>query len=266
MTDEKFDNPVGRLVAILHRAKERSSDLGKTEARIGWAVVFELQGHQNSPSRETEVEICWRLIELRKLIAEAEKVIQQSEAPHAKRYLRPFARLRTMVPLTDLSGAFAVPINEITESDMDLLEMASDELSSRHSESVVEEGELEALREQIDELFDRVKQSDLDEDLKIFILNQLESIRRAIAEYQIRGTERLQEALAEIVGGYFLHQEIIEKESDKEEVGIYKQLLSHFYSVVLTAAKLTPLIGPASKVFGFLTAGTPNIPPVDLGH
>src|SRR5258707_3477175 len=116
MTDEKFDNPVGRLVAILHRAKERSSDLGKTEARIGWAVVFELQGHQDSPSKETEVEICWRLIELRKLIAEAEGAIQDSEAPHAQRYLKPFTRLRLMIPLTDLSGSFSAPLNEITES------------------------------------------------------------------------------------------------------------------------------------------------------
>lgn len=258
------DNPVGRLLTIVRRTMEIQQLAGGAQARVGWARVFDLQEHNNALEPEVETEVCLRLIQLRKLITEAEEAIQDLEGLHTERYLRPFVRLRMFVPLTDLMSQFNQTLGVVTESDMTLLEMASDELSSRHVESVVEEDELKVLREQVDELFDKIKQSNLNDQLKVFILSQLATIRRAIDEYRIRGTERLQEALAEIIGGIYLHQDIIQTEKDKHEVSLYKQVVSRFCSVVLTAAKLTPLLGPASKVLSFLTSGAPDIPPVDL--
>ena len=80
---------------------------------------------------------------------------------------------------------------------------------SHHVEHIVDKAELKQILEDVTELFNEVQQTDIDAELKTFILDGLESIRRGIYEFRIRGPERLKETVGEIVGSLYVNYKTV---------------------------------------------------------
>jgi len=239
-------NPAGRLHQILSRAQTTINTSGQRgEAGNLWAAVFEIPVSGVPLAGPAVREVISRILQLDKLIAETEASLMEIEGL-PDRYFRPFARIRN-IPLqslgalnTDISGT----IRSITEGDMTVLEFCSERLEERHTESVVNEEELTEILQEVSTLFDDVRQSNLDSELQTFILDGLESIRRGIFEYRIRGPQRLKEVLAEIIGSLAMNRDIVRAAGDDETVGRFEKA---FY-------RLAAAVSFASDSIGLLTA------------
>lgn len=240
----KSDNPASRLIAILEKAHLVLRDRGSMPARAGWAYVFEIPTNGNSLTTEDGIELIYRLIQFIKLIDETEQALRTIEGVNLNRYLAPFPAIRSVISLTGLDQAF-IP-NNVTDTHMVILGFCEDKLEEYHLEPKIEEEEIKALIDDINNLYEEVKASAINQQLRVLILEQLEHMRRAIHEYHIRGAERLREEMTIIVGTYILNKDLVEEESSKEEVNKFKNILSRFASVVAFASHATRLIEAAS--------------------
>jgi hypothetical protein len=255
-------NPAGRLLDILTEGKRLN--LG-TPALSGWARTFglEVNGRNNEISLDVEKETVSRLIQLQQLVAETEQKILSIDGINHTLYLSPFPRIKNVVRFSAFNSPFNNLLAPVSDSDLIILAFCSEKLSEQHSERVIDEKDLQELLSEINTLFDEVNASDAPDPLKKFILRQLENIRRAIQEYRIRGTERLQEALEHLVGAVDLHAELVKSAPKSEYFEKFKRVINRFVSFVEFAQKLQPLLSAGIRV-GSLLSGDPEVPPVDI--
>ena len=256
------DNPAGRLHALLTAAKKHDTN---QNGLFIWGQVFgyRVDFSKEALSAEVEIEVTQKILQTRQLVEEAEAAIRAIEGPNQEIFLRPFPRIREAFRINIIGKAsYRGLLNHISEGDMTVLEICSGELSRLHAEDVIEQGQLEQLLEDINALFDQIQQSSLPDILRIFLLDLLESMRRAIQEYRIRGARRLKEELEKIVGALVVNGSEIEKAKDAEEVSRFAQVFSAFVAMVTFANKATPLFGPVVRVINYLLpSGMPKPPP-----
>jgi hypothetical protein len=133
---------------------------------------------------------------------------------------------------------------------MTVLEFCSERLEQQHRERIIDKAELEQILEDVTALFNEVQQADIDAELQTFILDGLESIRRGINEFRIRGPERLKEAIGEIVGSLYVNYKTVEAAGEDESLGKFNTLFNRLTSIVtfantsvkLLTALATPLL------------------------
>lgn len=235
-------NPAARLHQLLVKAKS----VGSGAAVDLWAKVFEIT---ESDLDKKQVEVISRLLQLRKLIEETYEGLQSIDGL-PERYFRPFERIRAIPKqsFASLNTDISAYINGVTEGDMTVLEFCSEKLDSLHKETVVDETDLQSVLVNVTTLFDEVKIGDLDSDLKTFILDGLESIRRGIYEFRIRGPRRLKEAIAEILANAMMNQEVVREAEEEESLKKFNEAFNRFAALVAFASNsmslLTAFTGP----------------------
>lgn len=243
MEQAEQNNPAGRLHAILSRAKEGVGTSGYVRTINLWIEVFDIEIPEADVLAPELEETVSRLLQLNKLINETEARLRNIEGL-PDRYFRPFERIRDIPrkSLAALDSDIGGTIRAVTETDMTILEFCSERLGEQHAEPIVDEGELTSILENVDILFNEVQQSDLDPELKTFVLDGLESIRRGIFEFRIRGPQRLKETLAEIVGTLTVNHDVIRAARDQDQ-SIVERFEKAFYR--LAAAVSFAVDGPA---------------------
>jgi hypothetical protein len=238
-------NPAGRLHEILKAAKIYVANAQNMPAAKLWAAVFGI-GEENG----FEFRVIDRLLQLNKLIAETEEALHAVDGITEK-YFRPFDRIRTIPQrsLIALSSDIRSEILAINDGHMTVLEFCSEKLESQHAEPVINGDDLKAVIEEVNLLFDEVRALEtLDEDLQSFILDGLESIRRGVYEFRIRGPKRLKETIAEIIGSVAVNHEIVKAAGTEPHLQKFRSAFNHLAAVVAFASdsvnSLTAFTGP----------------------
>jgi hypothetical protein len=174
-----------------------------------------------------------------------------------EKYFRPFNHIRPIPErsLTSLSSNIRDDILAVNDGDITVLEFCSEKLESLHLELVIDEQELQNILTEVTELFDEVKSANVDSDLKTFILDGLEAIRRGIYEFRIRGPERLREAIAEIVGDYWVKHPKPQTAEDEESWERFTKSVGRFIALVKLAHSSAKAV---QEFFGPLLLGPSN--------
>jgi hypothetical protein len=241
------DNPAGRLYALLIKAKGQNGSGYKIWGNV-LGIPWEREDSDNDKSM---IEIAEGVIQLRKLIDEVESALTRIEGINLSLYLTPFRRIRDSIKLSRLpTPNYDSHLNVITEGDMTVLAFCADTLSKYVRESAVDEDQLKELLDSITKLYTDVFDSSLDEEFKIFILDELEMLRRSIHEFRVRGFDRLKEEMPSVVGSYVITREWVGKSvTSDEEKGLMDSFLSvlgRYGAVVSFAANTTKLLEAAS--------------------
>ncbi|HVG17678.1 MAG TPA: hypothetical protein VNI02_01395, partial [Blastocatellia bacterium] len=187
------NNPAGRLYVILKQFRDNTPTPG--DRNLPWlAQFFKIQTNETDSQAS---EVIHRLIELQKLVDETIQAITNIDLPDPEPYLRPFPQIKKSLNylLMNLQGLWAAYHKEIMKIDLGALEFCSTKLMEYPTEKPIQQADLDAILDDVQVLFDDVNKEGMPPDLREFILDSLEAIRRAIAEYRIRGVERLREAI-----------------------------------------------------------------------
>lgn len=239
--DVKTDNPAGRLYKLLRAAKEVSGGSGYTV----WGEVFGIQGIKikSPPSDDHVIEVIHGVVQLKELVAEIEGKLEKIEGINLPLYLAPFARIKEAIKVGHLPmSPYSNVLHPISEGDLMVLVFCAEELARHYSEQRVDEVLLADIFAEVTILFNEVANSDLPQQLKEFILDQLEVIRRGISEYKIRGIERLRETLGELIGAIVIKRDILDVSKEQPEVGRFGGIVARLMSAVTFAADSATLI------------------------
>lgn len=108
------------------------------------------------------------------------------------------------------------------------------------SDHTVTGDQLATLHRHVAELFDEVRQADLDEDLQRFVLRHLDKIERGIRHYQVEGTPPLEDAVDMFVG------DMVRDVGEADRRGVRK-----FVEEDALGRKLMRLIGEVNGIVAF---------------
>ena len=179
------------------------------------------------------------LIELIRLIDRCQQTVNQSQSISSedqKLFLDQLARVKEF--------AFGIHVmdwedfsEQFTDDFLLALRWAVREMSRHISEPVVPEDELRSLQFDIEELIDKVLESNLSTDLKRSLIEGLRAIHKAIVDYRITGAEGIRETVDRNLGLIVRYRDEIEGVTDAEG----KRTLSRYWRIVEKTDRLVSI-------------------------
>jgi hypothetical protein len=233
------DNPAGRLFIILSRAR----NVGASPDIRNVTQLARLFDIPNEDSERATFEVMHRLTELKKLTDETIESLNKIETLDKEPFLRPFPHIEATISriLSNLAGKWITYHQEIVKIDFVALEFCAHRLSEYPTEQPIRQADFDEILRDVQDLFDEVNREGMPPDLRSFILDQVESIRRAIAEYRIRGVERLREEIGRIIGALYVNYSIVEAPENKPQI-------SKLYAVWLRIKQTIEVVSTAQKL------------------
>jgi len=200
------NNPAGRLHVILSEA----INCGNVPTFLMWAKVLNAQENDKT-------ETLRRIFQLHELVDEIKLKISGIDGINSDLYLSRFPNIENVVKATNYDVSWESYKPQLNEAAMLNLEHCAEALS-RYDEQTINEDDLAKLDAEILELFNKVVKGSIPQALKEIILDLLETIRRSIAEYRIRGAHGIREELAYCFGKAFQNRDLFKDNKDSEEV------------------------------------------------
>lgn len=226
------ENPAGRLFEILSTAKTAQDNLPIKQV---WANTFEID--QNDTGA-----LLLNVAEIINLVHLTKGEIQKLDGIDHKIYLRPFAKIERAFATTNLEAPWQAFKNHLDDATMVALQFCSDTLARQIGENKISKEELDTLLQEVDMLLSKILESGLPEEIKSFLVNNLENIRRSIITYRIRGASSLKHVLEGNIGSIYFHREQLEEAVKNED---NKEIFPKFFTVI---DKLSRLVSFALSV------------------
>ena len=133
--------------------------------------------------------------------------IERIDINGQKKYLKALDKIQSVLMSSDLfmSESSWLSITDkagVGEETLDLIDACGDLIISQtQGLNEISPEELEEIQKQIRNLQDEIRNSDIEKETKIFLINELRKIEDAILNYQIRGSNGLSKVSREVTGG-----------------------------------------------------------------
>jgi hypothetical protein len=190
----KVNNPAGRLLRVLTSLKAQG---GSTRLSDAWRAILRIK---IASSEDHNFEFFRRYGLLLALPARARAAILSVPDLDREMYLTWVPRLEAAFMGCGLNAQVSGFLASFDESSHQALAFGAELLSRVQAEKTVDQDELSKIAQQVEELRRDTTQSDIDEDLKIYVLEGLADIASAIEEYELEGMTSLERGLAVVLG------------------------------------------------------------------
>lgn len=242
----KRNNPAGRLISLLEKFEEQRRDpFNVNDNRTAWKNILNLE-------TDDDMEIFQAILSVNELVRDTKATIKNT-APNPSLYLASFENIEKAVFPRQLDDSFEKSMKLIDARVLHSLEFSCELLSQHYDEGEVSQDDLSDIDSTVSELFSYAKNADIDPNVRTFIMESLEAIRRSISHYNIYGPKGLREAFQLTLGGVFANQEKL-KETNAQEPELMNRiakLLAKMDAVTATAFKAKKVISNAMKFLGF---------------
>lgn len=236
------NNPAGRLHTILVDALRKNE---KDQTRKVWANVFGIE-------EANETEIIRSLLSLQELVEEVHSLIENNSQLNSDLFLKSFPNLRRAVSAQNLTNPWSSYKAGLNPETMTRLEFCTEVLSGEYGELSITADELEELKKLLSAMVEFAEQSTIPDELKVFVLVQLEQLRRGIFDFKIHGARGIRAAMESVIGTTITqtekYQEI--KETNPDVLARLGQLLDRMDGMMSKALKVKRALANAAKLLG----------------
>jgi hypothetical protein len=241
-TNEEFtlevkNNPAGRLHDLLQLAQKQPP---KEPARKAWAQVFGV-------APEDTGLLLRMLADLINLMSETKASIERLDDVDHRIYLKPFAKIERFFSQVNLDAGWEHWRAQLDEPTLYGLQFAADRLSRINGSTAIAQEDIQSIQSELEQFVESVLASDLPQGLKALFLRNLESIRRALLVYRIRGVEGLEHELERAVGSLMLNQSEIPPAGSKSQS---RKFWERFFVVIDRINKAVTLTRGAKELAG----------------
>lgn len=108
------------------------------------------------------------------------------------------------------------------------LEFTSELLSNFNDENQIEDEEINRLIDEVESILKEIRKSSVNSDLKIFCINHLEGIKRALVNYTVIGNEGVIKQIESGLGSFILNNDLVKSD---EEKNIYCKSLKYMNGI-----------------------------------
>ncbi len=239
----ELQNPAQRLYDLLNTAKQQN---GRNQFGEIWRAVLELKNsHQG--------ELLIGIADVIQLIETTKSSIIQLEGINHSILLEKFGNIETVFKDLNLTRAWEDQQRYLDETTMYSLRMCSDALSRRIGYKEIPKEEIDKLRADVEKLLNNILKSDLNSELKSILIENLETIRRALIGFRINGIDGLRQALEKNIGSVYvnekLREEIKKAEPDNELIQKFRNILGALAKLVTESMMSVALEAGIKNIF-----------------
>ena len=134
---------------------------------------------------------------------------------------------------------------------MESLQWAARDMAYYWDEEIISEENLATLQTDVEDVINKVVDSDLEDELKRILFDGLESVRRAILNYQILGAEGIRQALDRNIGLIHRYGEDFKRASESDDTGVFSNLfdlLKKLDALVVLGLRVRQLGEPVTQI------------------
>lgn len=194
------------------------------------------------------------IVDFYELLSKAEEEARSiRNKTNINRYLQTLEELHEVFVVSHIwSTKWAIFAGQINKNTLNTLDSLADFFDKQNPAIFLDQEFLEKLKDELNDLLDKVLESDLSRDLKIFLRERIEDILRAIRRYPIDGTEGLEKATKSLVSDLVMKEHIFQ---DKDKGNpIYQNVKALVLSFLIY---ITPspydIIGVVADIDGYFT-------------
>lgn len=210
-------NPARRLYKLLVEAKQLNDAL---TVRQAWAKVFHLED-------ESLPAIFYNLVLLQQLVSEVEDAVQGLDVDHTL-FLQHMPQIKQILSLPNFDSDWGRAKKPLTEAALVSLQFCSERLSRGFPEKAPHEDEIQSIKEEVDQLYERIISSTLKPSVRSVLLEMVEAMRRAISEYRIRGMKGLRQELFSILERFQRNFDLLKENRNEPEVSMFWKVLGKY--------------------------------------
>lgn len=185
-----YDNPAARLKAILDAGLKANKE---EPCFIVWSNILE------SSQKDTGTLLS-RLGKVMELSSEVVSLLQTHYPHQVESSTRWRGPIDNAFINQQLSGKWESFIAHINIYCVDYLALLSDILHNKLGIQLAKEEEIAALIEKVSGLISEIENSDLESNLKIYLLRELSVLLQALREYKITGAEMVLKQVESMIG------------------------------------------------------------------
>lgn len=236
-----YDNPARRLHELLTEAfavGAKQKNQQNLISNVVWAQVFGV----NLTSKSELLSYAEEFFFLLKCSRES---IEQLQDVRKEPYLRPLDHISQNIQRHGLLASKWASLESGLKNPamMDMLEITANAIDGQSQLIELEEAQLTELRDNVTALLEDVRTSNLDSDIKVFLITRLEDILSTINHYSVCGSEGLRRVVEANIGATML-----------KTYGLYSNgeapsLIKDFFNLMV---KFGSLLGIAKNVSEFL--------------
>ena len=217
------NNPAGRLGSILKAANSMNDK--SVAAKVAWAEILET-ALDNIPL------LLRRLGQVMELPEVVRQQIMRQKDIDQEVYLKWLPKVQRAFGNTNLKAPLSTFTDPIDEAALDGLDFCADLLSRKMPEKILDKGVLKSIYDDTNKLMEDIVGSDIDKDLKIFMLEKLDQVISAIKEYKIKGANPVEKVVESTYGAIVMHENIYKKTKDTKHGSDFWKILSRVAVVV----------------------------------
>lgn len=222
----------GRLLNIIEESKKIPIS---TKCIDAWAKIL------NTDKNDMPL-LFKRLGSVMSLPSQVQKVVLNTEGiSNTEPYLNWLAPINNAFVHQNLSANWDTFSKYINQHTINYLSMTTDMLNLQSPEATVEASKLKKFKTDFLDIEKEINESDLDIDLKSFMIKRVKDIINAIDEYKFNGIEPFQDALNITIGQIILNNELAIKSWNNSISKKFWNLIVNT-SVVVTLATGVPQI------------------------
>jgi hypothetical protein len=177
------------------------------------------------------------------LIDSTEFAVQALPPRKQEIYIKALSELRRHLAIPtwstrwlDVCGSLCDPQWTIAES----IELCSFDLTGQ--ETLIEGLQLEQLRKTVEDLLKEISSAQLPSELRVFLLEKLREIQKAIDDYSFYGSAGLRKTLESIIGAAYFQDDAIKTEATTNPIAI------KFWEIVKNTGALLSLVTNLEKL------------------
>lgn len=187
------DNPAARLYSILDKGKKID---GNSRCRDVWQGLLNV----NTPEQALLISRLGKLMELPQKIIE----IVQSEFPNQLKTCNHWStQVDKAFMVQNLNDKWATFTNHIDAHALNFLSITTELLQTKLPTKLLNEDELNDIRDSINDLLKETMESDIPNEIKQYISRKLHELLLHVDEYRITGVQPIMDGMETILGHAF---------------------------------------------------------------
>ena len=216
--------------------------------RLAWAEEFNLENN-DLPS------IFFILSEIVKSLREIRAKVQSINTVNPEIICKPLEILENAICFPNLEAGMNSIQGVYGDRAQMALELASSYFDNSKIEQSISKDDLAEIQKQLDDLFQFTITAEISQDLRSIILDLLETIRRAVSEYRIRGNSSLRRVLDESLGRLMReYNSTSSNEQDGQAIRRLGALLSIIDKAISVAKNAKPILEYMTTFIPYITS------------
>jgi|GEM_PF-3323403 len=234
----KLDNPAARLLSILEKGLEHKDT---ENCREVWCNLLETKPGDNAT-------LMGRIGKVMSLSTDIMESLNNVGVVKVERYLHWVAPIEKAFISNNLNGNWQGFRAHINGHVINYLSMTSDLLSHKRPESVLDKSTLDSILDNTRALIDEVRESELPEKIKEFMIKHLYKVCLSVEEHVINGTESVSNAVETAFGYGVLNSEAVELAKTNPTAKKFWQNMANIALVVSISTGIQQLAPPIIKL------------------